>query len=232
MFGSCCTVSRGNDAEALPQEDHSDDSGADEAADLWPQAASLVRKNTKTGKDMSKQLFEAILKNPNATGRLLARVVRRMGENEGLHCSIKRSPREEDNWDGKGTPPWFMEPLRIFMSSSMKKLRLVIWNSDGKEVSRVLQLKEHIETFLTGSVYKRGTGAPSVDTLMTIVTKDEEGVVVSLDNMAVRDETVFGLLVLLDAARSNMISMKEVFLQHHKKAGDGGGARRKKQVDD
>ncbi|CAE7192791.1 unnamed protein product [Symbiodinium sp. CCMP2456] len=207
---SCCDVFRGR-KETL---DHSGKFGLgteDEAASsLWKEADSVVQAVTDEVVDISWKLQKALGAKPSMASQLLSRVVRRMGDDDGMNITLRRVLDDDHSTSQDEGPFVNYEPARLLLSETLQQLHLQVQDERGRDVEKEMDLAEDVRAFLAGSLYPQGDDEPETDTLMTVVTNYEEAVVVGFENPKMRDEVLFGLLVLLEAALQRAVVIEEL----------------------
>lgn len=121
---SCCDVFRGR-KETL---DHSGKFGLgteDEAASsLWKEADSVVQAVTEEVVDISWKLQKALGAKPSMASQLLSRVVRRMGDDDGMNITLRRVLDDDHSTSQDEGPSVNYEPARLLVSETLQQLHL------------------------------------------------------------------------------------------------------------
>ncbi|CAE7461016.1 unnamed protein product [Symbiodinium natans] len=167
--------------------------------------------------DISWSLRKALGAKPAMASQLLARVVRRMGDDDGMNITLRRVLEDDDQTASITTSleegPHMTssyEPARLLLTETLQQLQLQVKDDRGRDAAKELDLTEDVRAFLAGSLYPQGDDEPDMDTLMTVVTSYEEALVVGFENPRMRDEVLFGLLVLLEAALRRAVIIEEL----------------------
>jgi len=177
------------------------------AAALWPEAADVIRSAYDIECDLSPLIARAIDADKMRTSHLLARLTKSLGDCEGMPVQVRIKPKE----DAFGEE---LTEMRLLLSSNLNKIRFASTDDVGEDVEKVLDFKKDISKMFAGSLHDLIPPAPAKETLITIVTSHQLTMLFAVGEEELRDELLFGLLVLMDCTREKSWILK----MHDRKA--------------